>query len=163
MSRAFQAAGQVVDPELRVVTIAELGILRAVDTDGDRAVATITPTYSGCPAMDVIRTEVVAALRDAGFAQVDVVTQLRPAWTTDWIAEPGRAKLAAAGIAPPGPAGVAGPVPLGLPGRRPSSAPACPRCGAAGTEELSRFGSTACKSLWRCPTCAEPFEHLKPF
>jgi len=159
VSRAYQLAGQVVDPELRVVTIAELGILREVEVDGDRAVATITPTYSGCPAMDVIRTDVAAALRAAGWSDVEVVTRLHPAWTTDWIDSSGRAKLAAAGIAPPGPAG---PVPLGLPGRRPS-APACPRCGAAGTEELSRFGSTACKSLWRCPACAEPFEHVKAF
>jgi ring-1,2-phenylacetyl-CoA epoxidase subunit PaaD len=163
VSRAYQVAGQVVDPELRVVTIAELGIVRAVEADRDRAVATITPTYSGCPAMDVIRSDVATALRDAGFAEVEVRTQLHPAWTTDWITESGKAKLAAAGIAPPGPAGAAGPVPLGLPGHRPPEPPACPRCGAAGTEEISRFGSTACKSLWRCPACAEPFEHLKAF
>jgi ring-1,2-phenylacetyl-CoA epoxidase subunit PaaD len=162
VNRAFDAAGRVVDPELRVVTIAELGILRAVDTDGDRAVATITPTYSGCPAMDVIRSDVAAALRDAGWPEVAVVPRLDPAWTTDWIAESGRAKLAAAGIAPPGPAGAPGPVRLGLPGRRPDP-PACPRCGSDRTEEVSRFGSTACKSLWRCPACAEPFEHLKAF
>lgn len=180
MSRAYQIAGQVVDPELRVVTIAELGILREVEVDGDRAVATVTPTYTGCPAMDVIRDDVAAALRAAGWSDVEVVTRLHPAWTTDWIDDSGRAKLVAAGIAPPGPA--AGPVPLGLPGRRPDppaasghsgaepaviaagpSSPECPRCGATGTEEVSRFGSTACKSLWRCRACAEPFEHVKAF
>lgn len=157
MSRAYEVAANVVDPELPVVTIAELGILRRVEADQDRAVVTITPTYSGCPALDVIRSDVVAALRAAGWAQVEVVTQLRPAWATDWIAESGRAKLAAAGIAPAGPA-PAGPVRLGLPTRLPL---ACPRCGSDRTEELSRFGSTPCKSLWRCVACAEPFEHVK--
>lgn len=159
MSRAYQAAAQVVDPELRVVTIAELGILRAVEVDGDRAVVTITPTYSGCPAMDVIRSEVAAAVRAAGWPEVEVRTRLHPAWTTDWIAESGRAKLTAAGISPPGPAQPGGPVPLGLPGRP----LACPRCGSARTEELSRFGATACKALWRCLACTEPFEHIKAF
>jgi ring-1,2-phenylacetyl-CoA epoxidase subunit PaaD len=159
--RPYDVAARVVDPELRVVTIAELGILRDVTADGSRAEVTITPTYSGCPAMDVIRADVVRALRDAGFDTVEVVTQLRPAWTTDWITESGREKLAAAGIAPPG---RARPVSLGLPGLRPADAPACPRCGAAGpdgTEELSRFGSTPCKALWRCLSCDEPFEHVK--
>jgi ring-1,2-phenylacetyl-CoA epoxidase subunit PaaD len=154
---AYQVAARVVDPELRVVTIAELGILREVEADRDRALVTITTTYSGCPAMDVIRTDVTAALQEAGWTTVEVVTRLQPPWTTDWIAESGRAKLASAGIAPPGPAGV---VSLGMPGRR-ADAPACPRCGSAQTEELSRFGSTACKSLWRCAGCREPFEHIK--
>jgi ring-1,2-phenylacetyl-CoA epoxidase subunit PaaD len=157
---AYQVAAQVVDPELRVVTIAELGILRAVDTDGDRAVATITPTYSGCPAMDVIRAEVAAALRAAGWAEVELVTQLHPPWSTDWISESGRRKLAAAGIAPPGPART---VSLGLPGSRPPDRVACPRCGSTATDELSRFGSTPCKALWRCDGCGDPFEHIKSF
>lgn len=156
--QAYEAAARVVDPELRVVTIAELGILRAVEADGDRAVVTITPTYSGCPAMDVIQADIVAALRDAGYRRVEVVTKLHPAWTTDWITESGRAKLTAAGITPPGPSRT---VSLGLPLRNPPDAPACPRCGATGTEELSRFGSTACKALWRCGRCGEPFEHFK--
>jgi ring-1,2-phenylacetyl-CoA epoxidase subunit PaaD len=173
---AYEIAARVVDPELRVVTIAELGILRDVATEGDRAVVTITPTYSGCPALDMIRTDVATALRDAGWNTVEVVTQLRPPWTTDWIAESGRAKLAAAGIAPPALSGAgaiprggsggdglgvggAGPTLLGMPGRAP--APACPRCGSAQTQELSRFGSTACTSLWRCTACREPFTHVK--
>jgi ring-1,2-phenylacetyl-CoA epoxidase subunit PaaD len=156
MVNPYDVAARVLDPELPVVTIAELGILRGVEADGARAVVTITPTYSGCPAMDTIRADVAAELRAAGWAEVEVVTRLRPAWTTDWIDESGRAKLAAAGIAPPGPAG---PVPLGMPRVR---RPACPQCGSAATEELSRFGATACKSLWRCRDCAEPFEHVKP-
>lgn len=156
--RAYRVAAQVVDPELRVVTIAELGILRRVATDGDRAVVTITPTYSGCPAMDVIRADVTAALRDAGWFRVELVTQLHPPWTTDWISEAGRSKLAAAGIAPPGPAGA--PVSLGYPVVR--AAPACPRCGGTDTEELSRFGTTACQAWWRCRVCREPFAHVKP-
>lgn len=156
----YEVAARVVDPELRVVTIHELGILRSVQIDGDHAVVTITPTYSGCPAMDVIRAEVAAALRRAGWQEVEVVTRLDPTWTTDWITGSGRAKLAAAGIAPPGPARV---VPLGMPGGSPPRPPACPRCGEPETSEISRYGATACMSLWRCPTCAEPFEHVKAF
>lgn len=158
MVAAYEIAAAVVDPELRVVTIADLGILRDVTPDGDRVVATVTPTYSGCPAMDVIRGEVARVLHDAGWREVEVVTQLHPAWSTDWITEAGRAKLAAAGIAPPGPVG---PVSLGLPSRTPPAAPACPRCGNAATAELSRFGATPCQALWRCEACAEPFEHVK--
>ncbi len=156
--RAYRAAAGVTDPELRMVTIAELGILRDVTVDGDRVVVTITPTYTGCPAMDVIATDIATALRDAGFASVEVVTRLHPAWSTDWISEEGRRKLADSGIAPPGPAR---PVALGLPSRRPPESPACPRCGHADTVEISRFGSTPCKSLWRCTRCGDPFEHVK--
>jgi ring-1,2-phenylacetyl-CoA epoxidase subunit PaaD len=155
VNTAYEVAGRVVDPELRVVTIAELGILRDVRADGDRAVVTITPTYSGCPAMDAIRSDVTDALRDAGWTTVEIVTQLRPRWTTDWITESGRAKLAAAGIAPPG---TVGPTMLGMPG---CGGPACPRCGSAQTQEVSRFGSTACTALWRCDVCREPFTHVK--
>lgn len=160
---AFEVAAAVVDPELPVVTIAELGILRAVDIDGGRVTVTITPTYSGCPAMDTIRTDIATALRAAGWAEVDVVTKLGPAWTTDWITEAGRAKLAAAGIAPPTPAAGSGAGRRSLPllGRPPVATPACPRCGAEQTDELSRFGATACTSLWRCRACAEPFPHVK--
>lgn len=158
---AYQVAAAVVDPELRVVTIAELGILRDVATDGERVVVTVTPTYSGCPAMDVIRADIESSLRAAGWPAVEVVTQLLPAWTTDWLAESGRAKLAAAGIAPPGPAPTGELVSLGIPRRR-EPVP-CPQCGATETTELSRFGATACKALWRCTRCDEPFEQLKAF
>jgi ring-1,2-phenylacetyl-CoA epoxidase subunit PaaD len=154
MVSAFDVAAAVVDPELRVVTIAELGILRGVAVDGQHVTVTITPTYSGCPAMDVIRSDIRRALGAAGYPDVEVVTALRPAWSTDWISDSGREKLAAAGIAPPGPSSAPGTVALRLSVR-------CPRCGSADTQELSRFGSTACKALWRCRACAEPFDHVK--
>jgi ring-1,2-phenylacetyl-CoA epoxidase subunit PaaD len=150
----YDVAAGVVDPEIRVITIADLGVLREVDVDGGHVTVTITPTYSGCPAMDVIRTDIRRALDGAGYADVEVKTVLRPAWTTDWITPTGRDKLAAAGIAPPTPAGAGGPVALRLSLR-------CPRCGSPDTRELSHFGSTACKSLWRCNACTEPFDHLK--
>lgn len=151
------ALAAVVDPELRVVTIEELGILRDVRTDGDRVVVTITPTYSGCPAMDVIRTDIRRSLADAGWSDVEVVTTYRPAWSTDLISESGRRKLAGSGIAPPGPARrePGTPVPLTLTVR-------CPRCGSPDTSEIAHFGATACKALRRCHACAEPFEHVKP-
>ncbi len=150
------AVASVVDPEIRVITIDELGILRSVDEDPatGRVTVTITPTYTGCPAMDVIRADIRRALAAAGHGDAEVRTVFTPAWSTDWISETGRAKLAAAGIAPPGPAGRAGVVPLTLAVR-------CPRCGSPETEQLSRFGSTACKALWRCRSCSEPFDHLK--
>jgi len=146
----YAAVAAVVDPELPLVTIAELGILRDVREDpSGRVTVSITPTYSGCPALDVIRADITAALGRAGYADVEVRTQLSPAWSTDQITEEGRAKLAANGIAPPGP------VLLQI-------RPRCPVCGSPDTEELSRFGSTACKALWRCRTCAEPFDAVKP-
>ncbi|MEU1685203.1 1,2-phenylacetyl-CoA epoxidase subunit PaaD [Micromonospora sp. NPDC005707] len=157
MSDPRAAVAAVVDPEIRVVTIDELGILRSVDEDAatGRVVVTITPTYTGCPAMDVIRSDIRRALSAAGHPDAEVRTVYAPAWSTDWISERGRAKLAAAGIAPPAPAGRAGGVvPLTLAVR-------CPRCGSPETEQVSRFGSTACKSLWRCRSCSEPFDHLK--
>jgi ring-1,2-phenylacetyl-CoA epoxidase subunit PaaD len=146
----------VKDPEIRVLTIADLGILRAVEVgEGGRVTVTITPTYTGCPAMDVIRHDIVAAARKAGAVDVEVRTELSPPWSTDWISETGRAKLAAAGTAPPhGAATATGRTMLRLTVR-------CPRCGSADTEELSRFGSTACKSLWRCRSCREPFDSMK--
>jgi ring-1,2-phenylacetyl-CoA epoxidase subunit PaaD len=153
-----EAVSAVRDPEIRVVTIAELGILRdvAVDPNSGRATVTITPTYSGCPAMDVIRADIRTAARAAGHPDVDVVTVLRPAWTTDWITDAAKTKLATAGIAPPHPAGIAqsGRVRLSLSVR-------CPRCGSPDTSEISRFGSTACKALWRCRVCSEPFDSIK--
>jgi ring-1,2-phenylacetyl-CoA epoxidase subunit PaaD len=155
---AYAVAGGVPDPELPVVTIAELGILRRVEPDGVRVVVTITPTYAGCPAMDTIRADLASALRRAGWDEVEIVTQLNPPWTTDWISEPGRAKLAAAGTAPPG--AVARARRRALPVLPPPPV-TCPHCGATDTSEVSRFGATACTSMWRCRTCAEPFAHLK--
>ncbi len=138
-------AGAVADPEIPVLTIADLGVLRdvAFGTDGI-PVITITPTYSGCPAMRVIEAEIRTALSHAGYENVDVRTVLSPAWTTDWLTGEGRAKLHAYGIAPPT-----------------RSDPACPQCGSTKTELLSAFGSTSCKALWRCMTCREPFDHFK--
>lgn len=152
-----EAVARVVDPEIRVVTIDDLGILRGVTVDNEgRTIVTITPTYSGCPAMDVIRADVAAAARAAGAADVDIRTELSPAWSTDRISETGKAKLAAAGIAPPSAVRPPGPVLLQIAVR-------CPHCGSPATQELSRFGSTACKSLWRCTECREPFDHIKAF
>jgi ring-1,2-phenylacetyl-CoA epoxidase subunit PaaD len=150
MVTAWAAAASVVDPELRALTIEELGILRRVGVDpGNRVTVTITPTYAGCPALDVIRADIVSAVTAAGYPDVSVVTELSPAWSTDRITASGRAKLAASGIAPPGPPLV-------------KLSVKCPRCGSLDTEELSRFGSTACKALWRCRSCAEPFDVVKP-
>jgi ring-1,2-phenylacetyl-CoA epoxidase subunit PaaD len=137
-------------------------VLREVEVrDDGTAIVTITPTYSGCPAMDVIRSDVEAAVRRAGFAQVEVRTVLSPAWTTDWMTETGRRALQDYGIAAPSPRRTAhgndllsGPVSLSLSVR-------CPQCGSADTRETSRFGSTACKSLWVCRACREPFDHFK--
>ena len=157
---AYDVAAQTPDPELPVVTIADLGILRQVDEVDGTVVVTITPTYSGCPAMREIAADVAARLRSAGFDEVTVRFALSPAWTTDWITDDGRRKLATAGIAPPAPtsAHTAGPVPiaLGLPVAVP-----CPRCGSPRTSSIAPFGSTACKSLHRCLNCLEPFEAVK--
>jgi len=161
-TRAWEIAASVLDPELPVVTIADLGILRDVtEDDQGRVHVQITPTYSGCPAMETIRTDLVDALTDAGFRCVSVEFVLSPAWTTDWLTDEARAKLAAYGVAPPAVRvgdvageGVGGPVSLALSVR-------CPQCGSPDTRESSRFGSTACKSLWVCRSCAEPFDHFK--
>jgi ring-1,2-phenylacetyl-CoA epoxidase subunit PaaD len=151
----------LLDPELPVLTLDDLGVVRAVEADGPAVVVTITPTYSGCPAIEVMRADIRAALSRAGYGPVEVPIRLSPAWSTDWISADGRRKLAEAGIAPPGaaPARAPGPVPLTL--DPPAAGVRCPRCGSPATEELSRFGATACTALRRCPSCREPFEHMK--
>jgi len=152
--RARQAAAAVLDPEVPALTIDDLGVLRDVRVDERGHVeVTITPTYSGCPAMDAIRDDVVSALAEDGFDDVSVHTVLAPAWTTDWMSDDGRRKLSEYGIAPPQARG-SGPVLVALSVR-------CPQCGSADTRELSRFGSTACKSLWVCGACSEPFDYFK--
>ncbi|SDD44213.1 ring-1,2-phenylacetyl-CoA epoxidase subunit PaaD [Actinokineospora iranica] len=154
---ARRIAEQVLDPELPVLTLADLGILREVSEDGGKVTVTITPTYSGCPALDEMRADLRARLAAAGYTEVEVRTVLHPAWTTDWISAEGLRKLAEHAIAPPH---RVGPVRLNLeppPARRVP----CPRCGSPRTTELSRFGSTACKALRRCEDCREPFEQLK--
>jgi ring-1,2-phenylacetyl-CoA epoxidase subunit PaaD len=154
---AWSVAATVPDPEIPVVTIEDLGILRDVEVgeQGDVHVR-ITPTYSGCPAMEAIREDVTAALAEHGFTDVTVELVLAPAWTTDWMTDEGRRKLREYGIAPPDHRGTAsdGPVMLSLSVR-------CPQCGSPDTRELSRFGSTACKALWVCNACREPFDHFK--
>ncbi|MBN0043599.1 phenylacetate-CoA oxygenase subunit PaaJ [Streptomyces actuosus] len=159
---ARHIAEQVPDPELPMLTLADLGVLRGVDlTDDGTVVATLTPTYSGCPAMAEMRADVAARLRDAGYAHVEIRTALDPPWSSDWITQEGRRKLADHGIAPPGAAPRHGtaPVPLVLSPTR-HTVP-CPRCGSADTEETSRFAATSCKALWRCRACREPFEYVK--
>lgn len=175
---AYAVAAATPDPELPALTIEDLGILCSVDDPpGQDVVVTITPTYSGCPAMREIAADITARLHRAGYPRVTVATRLAPPWSTDWITAEGRRKLAAAGIAPPSPApSRAGPVPLTLayppsasagplspgplsPGR---PSPDCPRCGSADTRLTAQFGATACKSLHRCAACGEPFESVKP-
>ncbi|HZK35691.1 MAG TPA: 1,2-phenylacetyl-CoA epoxidase subunit PaaD, partial [Aeromicrobium sp.] len=141
LAAARRIAGSVADPEIPVITIEDLGVLRDVTIDSDGVVhASITPTYSGCPAMDAIRDDIVTALRTAGFEEVNVTTVLSPAWSTAWMSENGKQKLHRYGIAPPLAGRKGDPVPLSLSMR-------CPQCGSPDTRELSRFGSTACKSL----------------
>jgi ring-1,2-phenylacetyl-CoA epoxidase subunit PaaD len=149
---AWSLLAEVPDPELPTVSVVDLGIARDVQYDGARLVVTITPTYSGCPAMREIEHDVKARLSER-FGDVEVRTVLSPPWTTDWITEDGRRKLADSGIAPPG----ARMLPLLVQGR-----PAgCPHCGSTAVEELAGFGSTACKALWRCLSCREPFDYVK--
>lgn len=158
-----RVAGAVEDPELPSVTIGDLGILRGVTVDDhDHVDVNLTPTYSGCPAVEVIEHDVRAALAEAGWSDVTVWRVLSPPWTTDWITPEGRRKLAAGGIAPP--ARLCGPVDDGdeVPAHPVTFVVRCPRCGSKDTEVLSRFGSTPCKALRRCRSCAEPFDHFKP-
>ena len=145
LDRARDVAARVVDPEIPVLTIADLGILRDVRIEGGRVVAIITPTYSGCPAMLQIADDLRSALGAAGFDEADVVTAHDPPWTTDWISPAGIDKLARFGIAPPGVEVL------------------CPRCRSGSPRVVSRFGSTACKALMACSSCGEPFDHFKDF
>jgi len=153
--RAWAAAAAVVDPELPVLTLEDLGVLRDVRVSGEGNVeALITPTYLGCPAMNMITLEVELALERAGFAKPKVTTVMSPAWTTDWMSEAGKEKLREFGIAPP----------AAKAGRRAlfgEEQVACPHCRSTQTERISEFGSTSCKALWRCKSCAEPFDYFK--
>ena len=152
-ARAYAALAGVVDPEIPVLTIEDLGVLRELRFDGDAVEAVITPTYSGCPAMNVIAVEADLALERAGFSKRKITTVLSPAWTTDWMSDQGREKLKAFGIAPP----AASSSRSALFGE----AVSCPRCASREVERISEFGSTACKALWRCKACREPFDHFK--
>jgi ring-1,2-phenylacetyl-CoA epoxidase subunit PaaD len=154
---------QVTDPEIPVVTLSDLGILRDVRWSEGGLEVVITPTYSGCPAMGQIEDDVTAALTQLG-CPVRVTTRLAPAWTTDWIGEAAREKLRAYGIAPPGKtcANTGGGV-LRFVRDAALGAVACPRCGSTQTRESAHFGSTACKALYKCLNCQEPFDHFKPY
>lgn len=171
LARAWAALEVVPDPEIPVVSIRDLGILRdvALADDGTTIEAVITPTYSGCPAMSQIEEDVGRALQAAGLGPWRVRTVLAPAWTTDWITEAGRASLRAYGIAPPGQCapgpsrpGAAQPLRF-VPRAAQPVAIACPHCGSRHTQEVSRFASTACKALYRCLDCREPFDYFKPY
>jgi ring-1,2-phenylacetyl-CoA epoxidase subunit PaaD len=152
--RAYAALASVHDPEIPVLTIADLGILRDIRIEGEAVEAVITPTYSGCPAMNMITVEADLALEKAGFSQRKITTVLAPAWTTDWMSEEGRRKLLAYGIAPPAAASSRAALFADV-------ALACPRCASRDVERISEFGSTACKALWRCKACREPFDQFK--
>lgn len=160
--RAWSVLEGVLDPEVPALSVCDLGIVRHVIDHEDALEVVLTPTYSGCPATEVISHDVCTALEQAGLGPARVTLRRAPAWTTDWISEEGRRKLAAYGIAPPGPVQAPATAVVRLVGRRASDALACPRCGSMQTERLSAFGSTACKSLYRCLACREPFEHFKP-
>lgn len=152
---AWDIAATVCDPEIPVLTIEDLGILRGAHvSDTGQVLVTITPTYSGCPAMDAIRDDVTTALTRAGYDDVSVRLVLSPAWTTDWMSDDGKAKLAEYGIAPPTGLAAAGRVRIGLSVK-------CPQCSSLNTRELTRFGSTSCKALYVCQDCREPFDYFK--
>jgi ring-1,2-phenylacetyl-CoA epoxidase subunit PaaD len=151
---AWNAAAAVVDPEIPVLTIADLGVLRDVAVSDGRVEVAITPTYSGCPAMNMIKLEIELALAREGILNSSVRTVLAPAWTTDWMSDDGRRKLREYGIAPPQAASSRRAL-FGMQQVR------CPQCDSGDTELLSEFGSTSCKALWRCKSCREPFDYFK--
>ena len=158
--RARAVAESVTDPELPMLTLAQLGVLREVKVEGAHVVVDITPTYTGCPALATMSADLVDRLEHAGFDSVEVRVSLSPPWSSDLITADGRTALAAAGISPPGPAPTrSGPIPLSLlPHAR---VVRCPQCGSPATDLVSEFGSTACKALYRCTACLEPFDHVK--
>jgi len=163
LDAAWEVLRQIPDPEVPVISLCELGIVRdlRLREDGVEGLEVVlTPTYSGCPATELIQDDVRTAL--SAFGTVQVTLQRAPAWTTDWITAEGREKLRAYGIAPPGPVAAGAEQPIRVVHRASLSQLACPRCGSLQTEKLSAFGSTACKALYRCLSCREPFEHFKP-
>jgi ring-1,2-phenylacetyl-CoA epoxidase subunit PaaD len=161
VARAWEVLAAVADPEIPVVSVTELGIVRDVKAAGETLTVVLTPTYSGCPATAAIETAIRDALREAGAGEVRIETRLAPPWTTDWLDPAAAEKLRQYGIAPPGAAGANRTVHVVRRDMAPR-APVCPRCGSSSTERLSEFGATACKALYRCTACREPFEHFKP-
>lgn len=163
VDRAWAVLDAVPDPEVPAISVRELGIVREVLDRGASLEIVLTPTYSGCPATEVIEQSVCEAIDAAGLGPARVTMRRAPAWTTDWISADGKRKLRDYGIAPPGPVAPGAPVRIHLVGRRMAAASvACPRCDSTQTERLSAFGSTACKALYRCLACREPFEYFKP-
>ena len=169
VAQAWRVLDEVLDPEVPALSVRDLGIVRDVVDHADGMEIVLTPTYSGCPATEVISQSVIAAIDAAGLGPARVTMRRAPAWTTDWISDEGRRKLLEYGISPPGavvrdaePGASDGGQPLRFMRRAVQPALACPRCGSTHTEQLSAFGSTACKSLYRCLDCREPFEHFKP-
>jgi ring-1,2-phenylacetyl-CoA epoxidase subunit PaaD len=161
-AQAWDVLGTVLDPEVPALSVRDLGIVRDVIEHDDRLEVVLTPTYSGCPATEVIEHDILHALDTAGLGPSRATLRRAPAWTTDWISADGKRKLLAYGIVPPGPASDAA-VPIRFyPRGARTVALACPRCGSLHTERLAAFGSTACKATWRCLDCQEPFEHFKP-
>jgi len=162
VAAAWRVLATVPDPEVPAISVCELGIVREVLDHDDVLEIVLTPTYSGCPATEVIEHDILQAIESAGLGPARATLRRAPAWTTDWISSEGRAKLLAYGIVPPGPASDAL-VPIRFfPRGATTIALACPRCGSHHTERLAAFGSTACKATWRCLACKEPFEHFKP-
>lgn len=153
LNRIQTVLAGVPDPEIPAISVLDLGMIRDIDLE-DPPVITITPTYTGCPAMITIERDIRAALDTAGFTNIALHTTLDPPWTTDWISDEGREKLRAYGIAPP-------PLGAGASALKNEAPAECPRCASHNTEEISRFGSTPCKALWRCRACAEPFDRFK--
>ncbi|HEU4719573.1 MAG TPA: 1,2-phenylacetyl-CoA epoxidase subunit PaaD [Bacteroidia bacterium] len=149
-------ANEVVDPEIPVLTVVDLGIVRDIEKEGDSITVSITPTYSGCPAMDMIATDIKKIFQQKGFADVTVKTILSPAWTTDWMSDDAKERLRQFGISPPEHTTADKNALLGK-----SKTVKCPRCGSMHTEMISNFGSTACKALWKCLDCKEPFDYFK--
>jgi ring-1,2-phenylacetyl-CoA epoxidase subunit PaaD len=152
----WQLLQEVKDPEVPVLSVLDLGIVRSVKTNDDKIDIVITPTYSGCPALDVINMDIRLKLMEKGYRNVTIQQQLSPAWTTDWMSEEGKQKLKAFGIAPPNPRQQFCSAEMFL-----QEAVPCPRCGSYHTEMISQFGSTACKALYRCLDCKEPFDYFK--
>ena len=157
--QAWEVLRRVLDPEIPVISVTDLGIVREVVAEDNRVVVVVTPTYAGCPATEVIRASIEEALRAAGATSVQISTRLDPPWTTDWIAPAARKRLREYGIAPPHALPLDEQPILFAQRRLPVE---CPRCRSDDTERLSQFGATACKALYRCHTCREPFEYFKP-
>jgi ring-1,2-phenylacetyl-CoA epoxidase subunit PaaD len=155
-SEIFSLLSQIPDPEIPVINIQELGVLRNVEVKGDEVIVDITPTYSGCPAMKMIEDDIVAKLKEAGIAKVKVNMVYSPAWTTDWLTNEAKEKLRKYGIAPPEHSTIDKSSITGKPKNL-----ACPRCGSKHVEMVSQFGSTACKALYKCKDCLEPFDYFK--